>query len=112
MTPDELRVASPRSDLTALTTKEAESIWPIVSDPALSSHMSWNTRRNKDETLAFLKRIESDFAPGKGITWAIFSMVEFCGIFHHRHYYYLTGPLGPSAEKSPIGGRWGARIHD
>jgi ribosomal-protein-alanine N-acetyltransferase len=101
MTPDELKLSTPRLELTALTTQDVESIWPSVSDPALPQHMSWNPHRSKNETLEFLKRIESDLATGKGITWGIRSMGEFCGIFSiinvlrtHRALSYDRGELG------------------
>ena len=101
MAPDELRISTPRLELTALTTQDVEAIWPSVSNPVLAEHMSWNAHRSKDETLEFLKRIESDLATGKGITWAIRSRGEFCGIFSiinilisHRALHYHRGELG------------------
>lgn len=112
MTPNELRLCTPRLDLSALTTQDVETIWPSVSDPTLPKHMSWNAHRSKIETLEFLKRIESDLASGKGITWAMRSKGEFCGIFSiinilrsHRAIHYNRGELAYwcTAEKQGKG---------
>jgi Acetyltransferases, including N-acetylases of ribosomal proteins len=100
MTISELHLCTPRLELSALTAQDIDVIWPSVSDPAVSEHMSWSAHRNKDETLAFLKRIECDLANERGFTWAIRSMGEFCGIFSiigilraHRALRYDRGEL-------------------
>jgi len=94
----DLRTA--RLELTPLTAEDIESVWPSMSDPKISARMSWNAHQNKDETLAFLKRIEDDFATGVGLTWGIRMGREFCGIFSiisilrsHRALRYDRGEV-------------------
>jgi RimJ/RimL family protein N-acetyltransferase len=100
MTAAQLNLATARLQLTPLTTSDLEAVWPSVSDPIVSEHMSWNTHRNKEETLRFLERIESDLVSEKAITWGVRSMGEFCGIFSiinilrsHRALRYDRGEL-------------------
>jgi RimJ/RimL family protein N-acetyltransferase len=100
MTVADLNLATARLQLTPLTTRDLEAIWPSVSDPIVSEHMSWNTHGNKEETRTFLERVESDLVSERAITWGIRSMGEFCGIFSiinilrsHRALRYDRGEL-------------------
>lgn len=100
LTPEECHLSTPRFDLTILTQRDADDIWPSVSDPAIAERMSWNAHQSREETLAFLKRIEDDFATGVGITWGIRMGPEFCGIFSiigilrsHRALRYDRGEV-------------------
>lgn len=58
-------------------------VWPHVSDPEISRDMSWAPHSGPDETVSFLKRLESDRALDRGYTWSIRtkSHGDFCGIF-------------------------------
>jgi len=100
MTSAELNLATTRLQLTPLTIRDLEAVWPSVSDPTVSEHMSWNTHTDKEETLRFLERIESDLVSEKAITWGVRSRDEFCGIFSiinilrsHRALRYDRGEL-------------------
>jgi RimJ/RimL family protein N-acetyltransferase len=100
MTSAEIELSTERLRLSALTTDDLETIWPSVSEPAVSIDMSWNAHRSKDETLEFLKRVESDLDCEKSITWALRSKGEFCGVFSlidvkrtHRALRYDRGEL-------------------
>lgn len=100
MTADDLHLVTTRLELTPLTTRDVEAVWPSASDPTVSAYMSWNAHRNKDETRVFLERVESDMASEKAITWGIRSRGEFCGIFSlidilrfHRALRYDRGEL-------------------
>jgi ribosomal-protein-alanine N-acetyltransferase len=100
MTADELNLATARLKLTPLTSRDLEAVWPGVSNPIVSEHMSWSTHKNKEETLRFLERVESDLASGRAITWGIRSEGQFCGIFSiinilrtHRALRYDRGEL-------------------
>jgi ribosomal-protein-alanine N-acetyltransferase len=93
-------LSTDRLQLRLLTNADLEAVWPGVSDPEVSENMSWSAHRNKEETRIFLERIETDFAAGKGITWAVRTAGEFCGIFsiisilrRHRALRYDRGEL-------------------
>jgi RimJ/RimL family protein N-acetyltransferase len=100
MTADDFNLVTARLQLAPLTTRDVEAMWPSVSDPTVSEHMSWNAHRNKEETRGFLERVENDLATEKAITWGMRSMGEFCGIFSiinilksHRALRYDRGEL-------------------
>jgi len=99
----DLRTA--RLELTPLTAEDIESVWPSMSDPKISARMSWNAHQNKDETLAFLKRIEDDFATGVGLTWGIRMGREFSEFSRSLASFGLTGLFVTIAERSPAGAR-------
>lgn len=121
MTADELNLATARLRLTPLTTRDLEAVWPSVSDPIVSEHMSWNTHQNKEETLRFLERVESDLVSEKAITWGMRSMGDFCGIFSlinilrsHRALRYDRGELAywcsPEHQRKGIMTEAGRRV--
>jgi RimJ/RimL family protein N-acetyltransferase len=100
MTTADLTFTTERLHLAPLTTRDVEAIWPSVSDPAVSEHMSWKPHDTKEETRSFLERVESDLAAGKAITWAVRWQDQFCGIFSiinivrsHRALRYDRGEL-------------------
>lgn len=100
MTAAELRLSTPRLELTALAITDLEAVWPHVADPAISEHMSWDPHQSKQETIEFLERVENDLATGRSLTWGIWSMKEFCGVFSvinilrsHRVLRYDRGEL-------------------
>jgi RimJ/RimL family protein N-acetyltransferase len=93
-------LSTERLELTALTMADLDVVWPGVSDPLISENMSWTAHRDKEETRVFLKRLEDDFAAGKGITWGVRLAGDFCGIFSiisilrsHRALRYDRGEL-------------------
>jgi len=113
MTSAKLNLTTTRLQLTPLTTRDLEAVWPSVSDPTVSEHMSWNTHTDKEETLRFLERVESDLVSEKAITWGVRSRDEFCGIFSiinilrsHRALRYDRGELAywcsPSHQRKGI----------
>lgn len=96
----DLELSTPRLRLVPLTMRDLEAVWPSVSDPAISERMSWEPHQTKDETRAFIERIEKDRADGKGVTWSMRCEDGFCGIFSiiailrsHRALRYDRGEL-------------------
>jgi ribosomal-protein-alanine N-acetyltransferase len=121
MTADELNLVTARLQLTPLTTRDLEAVWPSVSNPIVSEHMSWNTHQTKEETLRFLERVESDLVSEKAITWGVRSMGDFCGIFSlinilrsHRALRYDRGELAywcsPEHQRKGIMTEAGQRV--
>jgi [ribosomal protein S5]-alanine N-acetyltransferase len=81
MNADELYLKTKRLELTILSARDLDYIWPSVSNPTISEHMSWNAHQTKSETLAFLERTESEFQAGRSMHWGIRLGKGFCGIF-------------------------------
>lgn len=65
------------------TLADADIIWPHVSNPEISRHMSWEPHVDMAQTRAFLISIEEAAAAGRSHTWTIRdrSTKELCGIF-------------------------------
>lgn len=67
----DLRLDTPRLRLRPLTVADAEALWPYVTDPRLSYHMTWEPHRDLAETRAFLLYCEEAFARGTGAPWGV-----------------------------------------
>jgi len=76
-------ILTERYVLRPIRADDLPDIWPHVSDPEISRDMSWAPHSDPDETLCFLKRLESDRASDRGYTWTIRTKThgDFCGIF-------------------------------
>lgn len=95
-----LELYTPRLFLRPLTIKDAQIIWPHVSNPLISEYMSWKPHQNLTETETFLKGVEDSFASGRCISWGVFIEDTLCGIFSlidilktHRSLIYNRGEL-------------------
>lgn len=57
--------------LRPLVEADAEEIWPWVSDPGFTLHMSWAAHRTFDETREFLRAVEARRQARMALTWAV-----------------------------------------
>ena len=63
--------------LRPITAKDAELIWPYVSDPEVSKDMSWDAHQNIEQTNKFIADVLVSMTQGRSITWCIFENNEF-----------------------------------
>lgn len=98
--------------LRPLCLEDLDRIWPYVSNSEISIEMSWNPHKTKEQTLTFLKDVESAFGR-TSYTWAVLFGDKFCGIFSliaikktHRALTYnnaeLAYWLGPEFQGKGI----------
>jgi [ribosomal protein S5]-alanine N-acetyltransferase len=99
---DDWSIRTSRLVIRPTSVADLDEIWPHVSDPEISRNMSWEPHQTKEETIAFLHRMESERKLGKNITWSIRNSETsvFCGIFsvisivrQHRALTYDRGEL-------------------
>jgi len=99
---DDWSIKTSRLLLRLTSVVDLDEMWPHVSDPEISRHMSWEPHQTKEETMAFLHRMEAERKLGKNITWTIRNSESngFCGIFsvisilrQHRALIYNRGEL-------------------
>lgn len=67
----ELQLTTPRLRLRPLHLDDVDALWPFVTDPALSFHMTWEAHRDRAETRAFIDACEASRSAGTGCVWAI-----------------------------------------
>jgi ribosomal-protein-alanine N-acetyltransferase len=100
--PDRHLLCTRRLKLVPAAQSDADDMWPHLSDPEISLHMAWEPHSCKDETFAFLKRVEQDWGAARSLTWAIrcADTAEFVGLFSiinihriHRALVYDRGEL-------------------
>lgn len=84
------------------TLADVDALWPHMSNPDISRHMSWEPHATKEETLAFVTSVEKARSEGRSYTWTLRSKTdhELCGIFsiigilrRHRSLIYDRGEL-------------------
>lgn len=87
--------------LRPLTLEDIDLLWPDISDSEISKHMGWEAHTDRSQTIEFLKHEVARREAGKGVTWAIFKDVSFCGIFSliglvrtHRALTYNKAEIG------------------
>ena len=66
-----LVLETPRIRLRPLAASDADTLYPIVSDPALSPLMTWRAHASIDETRAWIAATAEGIANGTDVTWAI-----------------------------------------
>lgn len=70
-----------RLTLRPIKKSDAESVWPFVSDAAISKDMSWDPHENIEQTRAFIENVTKAREKGKSITWVIIYKERICGVF-------------------------------
>jgi len=70
---DELDVvlATARLRLRPFDDADVDDLWLHVSDPALTRMLSWNAHTERDQTLDFIRRVNTGPTTGTGVAWAI-----------------------------------------
>lgn len=66
-----LEIRTRRLRLRPLVEDDVASLWPFVSDPAMSALMSWSAHTDRQQTLDFIRHVRGNIASNAGITWAI-----------------------------------------
>jgi len=66
-----LVIEMPRFKLRPTSAADVDDIWPYVSDPAFTRHMTWNAHKDREETLAVIARQAEELAAGTDIVWTI-----------------------------------------
>lgn len=64
-------LATERLDLCPIRREDTEYIWPYVSDPEISRHMSWEPHASLEVTEAFISDMLRRMEDGSSITWVI-----------------------------------------
>jgi [ribosomal protein S5]-alanine N-acetyltransferase len=97
---DDLILKTKRLVLEPLKVRDAEAIWPYVSDPEISKLMSWEAHTSIEQTRAFLKDVESRFEQGQAISWGVKFENKIVGVFSiisilktHRHLTFNKAEL-------------------
>jgi RimJ/RimL family protein N-acetyltransferase len=67
----ETSLRSERLTLVPLALSDVDELWPFVSDPDLSRHMTWAPHTDRRETIGFVESTLDSLAAGTGYTWAI-----------------------------------------
>jgi ribosomal-protein-alanine N-acetyltransferase len=62
---------TPRLVLRPLEAGDADALWPLVSDPELPRHMSWDAHKDRGETDAYLADMIAAREAGTDAVWAI-----------------------------------------
>jgi len=62
---------TPRVKLRPLAERDAEALFPYVSDPEVSKYTSWAQHKNVEETREWLKGAIATVAAGTDMVWAI-----------------------------------------
>jgi ribosomal-protein-alanine N-acetyltransferase len=67
----DLVLVTARLRLRPFEESDVDDLWPYVSDPALTTMMSWNAHTERGQTLDFIRRVNGGPASGTGVAWAI-----------------------------------------
>jgi RimJ/RimL family protein N-acetyltransferase len=67
----DLVVRTPRLELRPIAERDADDIWPWVSDPEFPRMMSWAAHRERTETVEFLRAMQVARAEDRSIVWGI-----------------------------------------
>lgn len=66
--------------LRLLRASDAELLFPLLADSELSRWMTWPPHESIADTRAYLHEVETAFAAGTSLQWAIFEGDTFCGV--------------------------------
>ncbi len=67
----DLVLVTPRLRLRPILDSDVDDLWPYVSDPALSTMMSWAAHTDRSQTLEFIRQVSTALADNAGVTWVI-----------------------------------------
>jgi ribosomal-protein-alanine N-acetyltransferase len=67
----DLIVVTPRARLRPFEESDVDALWPFVSDPALTTMMSWSAHAERGQTLEFIRHVRGNLASNTGVVWAI-----------------------------------------
>jgi ribosomal-protein-alanine N-acetyltransferase len=67
----DLVLATPRLRLRPFAETDVDDLWPHVSDPALTTMLSWAAHTERDQTLDFIRRVNAGLFDGTCAAWAI-----------------------------------------
>lgn len=94
MTKADYTLKTERLRLEVLKKEDAGSLWPYVSDPAVSALMSWEAHKTIQETHAFLDAVDASFEAGRAVSWGLHYEGKIIGVFSvisiHRKHRLLT----------------------
>jgi RimJ/RimL family protein N-acetyltransferase len=97
-----MTVGTQRLTMRPIEPRDAEAIWPYVSDPDTSRFMSWNPHRSIEETRAFIADVRRRMDDGATFAWiveeresgAVCGIVSLIGILRtHRALRYDKAEL-------------------
>jgi len=71
LTDFDLAIETARLRLRQFTERDVEDVWPVVSDPAFPSLMTWSAHTDRSETLGFIESGRQDVIANTGVRWAI-----------------------------------------
>lgn len=77
-----MTITTARLALREIEEADAERIWPYVSDPEISRHMSWHAHRSLDETRAFIADVRARMQAGSTLALVIIDRASgsVCGL--------------------------------
>jgi ribosomal-protein-alanine N-acetyltransferase len=67
----DLTIRTPRLVLRPIAPGDVDALWPHVSNPEVPRFMSWNTHRDRGETMAYVDHCAKTLAENAGIVWAV-----------------------------------------
>src|ERR1041384_1402107 len=67
----DLVLVTERLRLRPFEDRDADELWPLVSDPELPRMMSWAAHTERSQTVGFVEWTREAFAKGTSVTWAI-----------------------------------------
>lgn len=120
-----LVVDTPRLRLRPMELRDAEELWPFVSDPAVSRFLAWAPHRSIGETRAFIAEAAAALGAGSDVIWVIEHEARARGAiglhgiqWAHRDWrvdraelgYWIAPPLwgrGLMTEAARAAVRWG-----
>jgi [ribosomal protein S5]-alanine N-acetyltransferase len=75
-----LVIETQRLKLRPIAATDLDDLWPHVSDPTLSTHMSWSAHKDRAETAAFIAGNIDGLARGTDLVWTIEIGGKACGV--------------------------------
>lgn len=67
----DLVLVTDRLRLRPFEDRDADDLWPLVSDPELPRMMSWAAHTERSQTVGFIEWTREALAAGSNVTWAI-----------------------------------------
>ena len=74
-----LVIDTPRLRLRPIAARDAEALWPFVSDPQVSRLLAWSAHTNIAETRGFIEFAADALAKGTDLVWVIEHEGRACG---------------------------------
>lgn len=78
--PDGYALATPRLSLRPPCDEDLDGLWPLVSDPRLTTFLAWEPHRNRDETRSMISSLAASQQPGKSFHWVVRRSGEVVGL--------------------------------